>query len=153
MTPPRTRQTSSIAQHSSQVDGVGFLEELPQTAAAVIYECLDARSRTSLASVSRWARDLVFREARSVELQLHSTAPRKPLVSFLNRVCCAAQAGRLSLSMKAHGFAINRKSNVLSDLLAPAKQQGGWASVKELAIKVSGHLCQADTCSTAFLDS
>jgi hypothetical protein len=134
---PRTRQRSNIAQQSGQVDGVG-LEELPQTAAAVIYECLDSRSRTSLASVSRWARDLVLREARSVELKLHSRAPRKPLVRLLNRLCSAAQAGRLSLSLKARGFTIKSKSQALSDLLAPAKQQGGWASVKELAIKVAG---------------
>jgi hypothetical protein len=73
-----------------------------------------------------------------VELQVHSTAAHKPLVGLLNRVCSAARAGRLSLSLEAHGFAIDSPSNVLSELLAPATQQGGWASVKELALKVGG---------------
>jgi hypothetical protein len=73
-----------------------------------------------------------------VELQVHSTAPSKPLARFFNRVCSAAQAGKLSLKLAAHGFDRNSKSNVLSDLLAPANQQGGWASVKELTLKVAG---------------
>jgi hypothetical protein len=71
-----------------------------------------------------------------VELQVHSTAPRKPLTRLLNRVCSSAQAGRLSLTLRAHGFDRNSESNVLSDLLAPAKQQGGWVSVKELYLQV-----------------
>jgi hypothetical protein len=142
---PRTRQRTSIAQRSSQGARAGLLDELPQTAAAVIYQCLDARSRTSLAAVCRWARDLVLREARSLELQVHSSAARKPLSRLLSRVCSAAQAGRLSLTLQAHGFTINSKSNVLSDLLAPAKQQGGWASVKELALKVGGPCCVSST--------
>jgi hypothetical protein len=135
MTPP-TAQSSSIPQESSRGSGAGLLEALPDTAAAVIFQCLDARGLTSLVAVCRWARDLVLREARYVELQVHSKSPRKPLIRLLNRVCLAALAGRLALSLEAHGFAINSKSNVLSDLLAPAKQQGGWASVKELALKV-----------------
>jgi hypothetical protein len=136
----RTAKRSNTAQQSSQVDGAVGLEELPQTAAAVIYQCLDARSRTSLAAVCRWARDLVLREVRSVKLQVHSTGPRKPLIRFINRVCSSSEAGRLSLSLEAHGFANVSRSNVLPDLLAPAKQQGGWASVKELALKVFGHM-------------
>jgi hypothetical protein len=70
-----------------------------------------------------------------VELQVHSKAPRKPLLRLLNRVCSAA-AGRLSLNLEAHGFPIRSQSTVLSNLLAPAKQQGGWASVKELTLVV-----------------
>jgi hypothetical protein len=73
-----------------------------------------------------------------VQLQVHSTAPHKPLFRLLSRVCSAAQAGRLSLNLEAHGFDSNSQSNVLSDLLAPAKQQGGWVSVKELKLGVGG---------------
>jgi hypothetical protein len=139
--PPLTAHISNIAQQSSQVDGAVGLEELPQTAAAVIYQCLDARSRTSLAAVCRWARDLVLREVRSVELQVYSTGPLKPLVRFIKRVCSAAQQCRLSVSLEAHGFPyVWIRSRVLSDLFAPAQQQGGWASVKELALKVAGHM-------------
>jgi hypothetical protein len=48
------------------------------------------------------------------------------------------------VSLESHGFAGDDNSNVLSDLLAPAEQQGGWASVKDLELKVPGHLCQAE---------
>jgi hypothetical protein len=132
------RNKTSIAQQSSQGDSTVGLEELPQTAAAVIYQCLDARGRTSLAAVSRWAKDLVLREVRSVELQVHSRAPCKPLIRVICRLCSAADAGRLSFNLVAHGFVRNSNSNVLSDLLAPAQQQGGWASIKELALEVAG---------------
>jgi hypothetical protein len=71
-----------------------------------------------------------------VKLQVHCNSARKPLVRLLNRVCSAAQAGRLSLTLEAHGF--DRNSNLLPNLLAPGKQQGGWASVQELALKVAG---------------
>jgi hypothetical protein len=131
---------NSIVQQSSQGDTAVSLEDLPHTAAAVIYQCLDAQSRTSLASVSRWARELVLREVRSVKLQVHSTGPRKPVVSFLNRLCSQAPAGRLSLKLDADSISMHSKSNGLSDLLALAKQQGGWASVKKLALEVAG-LC------------
>jgi hypothetical protein len=42
------------------------------------------------------------------------------------------------VNLEAHGFDINSKSRMLSNLLAPAKQQGGWASVNELALMVGG---------------
>jgi hypothetical protein len=138
MTPRKSKRIS--VEQSSQAETVGLLEELPFTAAAVVFQCLDARSRTSLAAVCRWARDFVLREARSLELQVHCTAARRPLVRLLNRVCSSAQAGRLSLKLKARGFTSCSKSKALSDLLAPAKQHGGWASVRELELKVGGPL-------------
>jgi hypothetical protein len=136
---PRNKKPNNTAESSSQAETVGLLEELPQTAAAVIYQCLDAHSRTALASVSRWARDLVLREVRSVKLQVRNAAPRKPLIRLLKRVCSAAQAGRLSLDMQAHGFG-SSKSNVLLPLLAPAQQEGGWTSVGELKLKVADYV-------------
>jgi hypothetical protein len=110
-------------------------QPFPQTAAALIYQYLDSWSRISLASASRWTRDIVLREARIVTLHLHSKASRKPLICFLNRVCTSAQRG-LCLTLEAHGFDSNSKSRVLSDLFAPAKRQGGWASVTELTLEV-----------------
>jgi hypothetical protein len=55
-------------QHSptKQPRGQSFVDDLPHTAAALIYQYLDLGSRTSLASVSRWARDLVLRETSYV---------------------------------------------------------------------------------------
>jgi hypothetical protein len=117
------------------------LQDLPLPAAALIYQQLDAESRQTLVSVSRWARDTVLREARSIKLQVHSKSPRKPLMRFLERACTAAEAGRLSLALDAHGF--ESKGNLLSGLLAPSSK-AGWASVRELSLKVADALiCQS----------
>jgi hypothetical protein len=85
----------------------------------------------------------VLREARSVRLELQASDAEagsnlRPLTRLLARACEAA--GQLSLSLDASklGHASTQNSNVLADLLAPAKQQGGWDSVKELVLKVAG---------------
>jgi hypothetical protein len=121
------------------------LNLLPSATEPLIYGSIDENDRSSLLQTSRWGRDAVLREARSVSLSLLPSdaaagANLKPLARLLARACEAAEAGQLSLSLDA--FQCDRvngsmKSNVLADLLAPAKQQGGWASVKELELKVA----------------
>jgi hypothetical protein len=122
------------------------LNFLPSATEPLIYGSIGASDRNSLLQASRCGRDAVLREARSVKLQLQpgdaaAGASLRPLATLLARACEAAEAGQLSLSLDA--FQCDHvngsmNSNVLADLLAPAKQQGGWASVKELELKVAG---------------
>jgi hypothetical protein len=128
----KRRRSTPEAEHIQQ--GVS-LEDLPLPAAALIYKCLDTQSRTALAAVSRWARGIVMAEARSVQLRVLSTAPRKPLQRLLHNLCTAAEAGRLSLTLHAQGFLDIIDKRVLSKLLAQSPQ-GGWPSVRELKLEV-----------------
>jgi hypothetical protein len=149
---PRSKDLESRDESSSQWDRVG-LEDLPHPATALIYQFLNAQDRTTvaqLASVSDWARDLVLREARSWRFKVHSKPP-KHLMRFLHRVCTASEAGRLTLTLEAHGFVSNSKRLVLSDVLASAMQQGRWPSVKELTLQVADHLSAAGQSELAVL--
>jgi hypothetical protein len=88
--------------------------------------------------VSRWARDVVLREVRSISLQIVSTTPRKPILQLLRRTRTTGTIAQLSIA--ACNF--NRKSKLYSYLFRPATQQAGWASVKALVLKVAGLLLQ-----------
>jgi hypothetical protein len=88
-------------------------------------------------------------EARSVKLDVGRTAPRKPLVHFLDRLCTAAEAGRLRLRL--HANCIDRTDmRFLSQLLAPS-QQGGWPSIRELKLEV-GESLQIPTQADVFIN-
>jgi hypothetical protein len=114
------------------------LEFLPQPVAALIYSQLDAAGRRALLQVSRWARDVVLREARSISLQVFSRAPRKPTLQLLETARTSGTVAKLSVA--ACNFNRNSKNKLFSDLFGPATQQAGWAFVKTLVLKVGVHL-------------
>jgi hypothetical protein len=123
----------------------GFpLQLLPSATEPLIYGSLDAKGRNSLLQTSRWGRDALLREARSIRLKLLASdcetgANIRPVAGLLARACEAAEPGQLSLSLGSMERPSEiQNSNVLAGLLAPALQQGGWASVKELALSVGG---------------
>jgi hypothetical protein len=112
---------------------------LPSTTEPLICGSLDHRGRRSLLQTSRWGRDAVLREARSIELSIRDSDVR-PLARLLARACEAAEAGQLSVYLFGSNVP-STSSNVLADLLAPAQQQGGWSSVKELGLQVAVPRC------------
>jgi hypothetical protein len=141
---PRDEQTAGKQAQANRdrAQDLSLLTLLPSATESLICGSIGARDRKSLLQTSRWGRDAVLREARSVTLKLLPSdleAGRKlrPLARLLARACEAAEAGQLSLSLNASMAPRSKHSDVLAHLLAPAKQQGGWASVKELALKVA----------------
>jgi hypothetical protein len=140
--PRHKRRKRSTVKDSEQDEKGNVLELLPLPALALIYQQLDSKTRLALLQTSRWGRDIVLAEAKSVRLKLSDTdaspAARKPLLRLLARVCSGAQgaAGRLSLAVDAL-HVHEKRSKLLYDMLHPASsQQSGWTSVGQLKLQV-----------------
>jgi hypothetical protein len=133
-----SRSCSSASQSNKDPQTETTLESLTQPVVALIYAQLDAPSRRALLQASRWARDAVLREARSISLQIFSRSPRKPILQLLKRARITGTIAKLSVV--ACNFNRNSKSKLFSDLFGPGTQQAGWASVQALILKVAGCL-------------
>jgi hypothetical protein len=158
--------TGSTAAESAAIQSISPVESLPLTALALIYEYCNAGTRNSLLRTSRWGRDMVLGQARTVSLELHNSdtpGARKPLVRLFHRVCSAGVHGRLTVCVDAQNVHANSTRNkLLRDLLAPGVfQRHGWTSVGTFKLRVgvvtvvsvipvinAGHVCvQQDVCS------
>jgi hypothetical protein len=144
--PPRKkrRTTGKAATDSAATQDSNLVDSLPLTANALIYQYCDAGTRASLLRVSKWGRDLVLREARTITSQLgNNDTPggRKPVVRLLDRACSAdGEDGRLTVCVHAQNVSSNSaRSKLLRDLFAPASgaQRHGWTSVGKLDLFVS----------------
>jgi hypothetical protein len=131
MLPRDQHTTGRQAQGSRGYQQALPLQLLPSATEPLIYDSIGAKGRNSLLQTSRWGRDAVLREARSIKLKLSFIDCERwgnlgPLAGLLARACEAAEPGQLSLSLDASKRRDNPgNSNILTDLLAPAKQQGG----------------------------
>jgi hypothetical protein len=141
--PPRKkrRATGSATSQSASRQESSPVESLPLTAAALIYQHCDAATRNSLLRTSRWGRELVLREARTIRLTLgdsDTAGARKPLVKLLDRACSAGEDGRLAVCVDAGNVHANStRSKLLRDLFAPGLERHGWTSVTYLELIVS----------------
>jgi hypothetical protein len=135
--PPRKKQRAA----GKTAKGSSLVADLPLTAGALIYEYCDAATRNSLLRVSKWGRDLVLREAKTINVRLGNSdtpAARKPLVRLLSRACSDRGDGRLTLSV--HGLLGHNQEpqrNLLKDLLAGGTRHCRWTSVSTLKLCVS----------------
>jgi hypothetical protein len=151
--PPRKkkRAAGNTAVQGAATQSSSPLESLPLTALALIYQHSDASTRSALLRTSKWGRDLVLREAKTIRLTLgNSDTPggRKPIVRHLNRACNAGEDGRMTLCMDARQVhAQTARNNLLKDLLALGIQQHGWTSVASLMLCVSAVVLLLQLCS------
>jgi hypothetical protein len=92
-----------LNQHSTDKQAQGYGLHLPSTTEPLICGSIDYSDRKSLLKTSRWGRDAVLREARSVFLSLEDSDAEghnlRPLARLLARACEAAQPGQLSLHL------------------------------------------------------
>jgi hypothetical protein len=147
---PNMLQQSNEQQAQGYVQGFPF-NLLPSTTEPVICGSLDYRGRRSLLKISRWGRDAVLREVRSIELWLHDidveAGSLRHLARLLARACEAGEPGQLSLSLHARQWSLDAStappakkcsnSNVLADLLDTGIKQKGWNTIGELVLRVS----------------
>jgi hypothetical protein len=123
------------------MQGLPLWNLLPSATESLIYGSIGAKDRNSLLTTSRWGRDAVLREARSVSLSLQPSdaaagASLRPLARLLARACEAAEAGRLSVSLNA-SQTNGTNSTLLAQLLDTGIKASGWTSVSQLSLRVS----------------
>jgi hypothetical protein len=144
--PPRKRRKNGSSKGNQNRRSINLLLDLPLPALALIYHHCTVRSRNALLRVSTGCRDLVLREARSINLQLPSTittAARKPLARLLNRACNLS-AGSLMLCLD---FSWMQGSKIgLADLLKAGIQQSGWSTVATLVLEVRWNCNATEMC-------
>jgi hypothetical protein len=137
--PPRKRRIPLGKGHRDDVinDAAGEETRLPLPALALICQHIGAKGQNALMGISSEWRDTVLAEARSISLKLPSKASAaglQPTARLLNRACTFAVPGRLSLGL--HMQNNKGSSRVLGDLLKLGSDLSGWASVRELTLKV-----------------
>jgi hypothetical protein len=119
--------------------------DLPLPALELIYQSIDASARNALLRTSRWGRDFVLLEARSISLKVHDGDQQAGRLQLLLQLFAGAIRGATVPHRRSftHSFSIgiyNPQQNqrqLLTDLLAPAvDQQLQWTSVRTLTINV-----------------
>jgi hypothetical protein len=124
-------------QRNSTAEG---LDTLPAPVLSLIFQKCSPETRRSLLQVSRFTRDTILCDARSVALTLSNsdtTATSKPLARLLSRLC-SGRSQRLAVALDATKVLQDSAQNrlLLCNLLHHGLLQGGWQAVKRATLKV-----------------